>query len=58
MSTMDEQMIQLITNSDNKPALDAFIKKNGIDAVDRDGRTFFSLAVAKNNLSLVSYLIE
>ena len=58
MSTMDEQMIQLITNSDNKRALDAFIKKNGIDAVDRDGRTFFSLAVAKNNLSLVSYLIE
>lgn len=47
MTTIDEQMIQLITNSDNKPALDAFIKKNGIDAVDRDGRTLLSSAVAK-----------
>ena len=59
MTTIDEKkMIQLLINSDDKQALDAFIKKNGIDAVDRDGRTFLLSAVAKNNLSLVSYLIE
>ncbi|SUA66294.1 hypothetical protein [Oligella urethralis] len=54
MTTIDEKkMIQLLINSDDKQALDAFIKKNGIDAVDRDGRTFLLSAVAKNNLSLV-----
>lgn len=59
MTTIDEKkMIQLLINSDDKQALDTFIKKNGIDAVDRDGRTFLLSAVAKNNLSLVSYLIE
>lgn len=54
MTAIDEKMIQLLIDSDDKRALDAFIKRNGIDAVDRDGRTFLSSAVAKNNLSLVS----
>lgn len=59
MTKIDEKkMIQLLINSDDKQDLDVFIKKNGIDAVDRDGRTFLLSAVAKNNLSLVSYLIE
>lgn len=59
MKKIDEKkMIQLLINSENKQDLDDFIEKNGVDAVDRDGRTFLLSAVAKNNLSLVSYLIE
>lgn len=59
MKKIDEKkMIQLLINSENKQDLDGFIEKNGVDAVDRDGRTFLLSAVAKNNLSLVSYLIE
>lgn len=59
MTKIDEKkMIQLLINSEDKQDLDAFIEKNAIDAVDRDGRTFLLSAVAKNNLSLVSYLIE
>ncbi|MGJ3507227.1 ankyrin repeat domain-containing protein [Enemella sp. A6] len=50
-------MIRLLVNPDDKQALDAFIAEYGVDAVDRDGRTFLMSAVAKNNLELVSYLI-
>lgn len=59
MGKIDEKkMITLLINSENKQELEQFIEANGVDAVDRDGRTFLTSAVAKNNLSLVACLIE
>ena len=59
MPKIDEQaMIQLLTNPFNQPDLDTFIHQNGVDATDRDGRTFLSSAVTKYNTKLVQYLLE
>lgn len=62
----EQQMVQLLLNledktfldTEDKQQVDAFIEKNGVDAVDRDGRTFLLSAAAKTNFPLVSYLIE
>lgn len=58
MSRMNEkQMISILANSPTTEGLDKFIEKNGIDSVDRDGRSILFSVLQLNDINLVEHLI-
>lgn len=59
MKEIEEQrMIQLLIQCNDFKEVDYFIERNGIDATDRDGRTFLMSAIPKNEIELLRYLIR